>query len=154
MYDTYLTKALAGLVNSTQALEAYQKTSIKDIKNTAAYHIQQSLEYIIKYLIYNSSGYNKGKKEEAITQIYSHNLDLLIVQYCDAYQIIVPQKIRDKAALYTSWEAESRYSLGFSVRIDAIRTAIKYTSDWLIEIAPKYKKKIAEINKRLQIKIN
>ena len=153
MYDVYLTKALVGVVNATQALEAYQKTHIKDIKNTAAYNVQQSLEYILKYLIYNCAAYNKGKTEEQISQIYSHNLNLLILQYCDSYNISVPKEIRNKAILYTSWEAESRYSLGFSVRADAIQNAIKYACNWLVEIAPKYQKKINEISKRLQIKI-
>jgi len=153
MYDAYLTKALTGLINATQALEAYQKTNIKDIKNTAAYNVQQSLEYILKYLIYNCDIYNKGNSEESVPQIYSHNLNLLILQHCDTYGIIVPKEIRDKAILYTSWEAESRYSLGFSVRADVIKTAIKQTSNWLVSVVPKYKKKITEINKRLQINI-
>lgn len=129
MYDTYLTKALAGLVNATQALEAYHKTNIKDIKNAAAYHVQQSIEYILKYLIYNCDAYNNGKAEQDVRQIYSHNLNLLILQHCDTYGIPVPLEIRNKAILYTSWEAESRYSLGFSVRANVIRTAINNTSE-------------------------
>lgn len=153
MYDAYLTKALTGLINATQALEAYHKTNIKDIKNTAAYNVQQSLEYILKYLIYNCPVYNNGKNEENIPQIYSHNLNLLILQHCDTYGIKVPHTIRNKSILYTSWEAESRYSLGFSVRADVIQTAIKNTSNWLVEVAPKYRKKIDEINKRLQIEL-
>ena len=44
--------------------------------------------------------------------------------------------------------------IGFSVRADVVQTAIKNTSTWLVDIAPKYKKKIDEINKRLQININ
>ena len=153
MYEVYLSKSLAGLVNATQALEAYQKTHIKDIKNTAAYNVQQALEYILKYLIYNCEAYNKGKTEENIPQIYSHNLNLLILQHCDFYEIPVPKEIRNKAILYTSWEAESRYSLGFSVRADAIQSAIKHTCRWLVTIAPKYQKKIDEISRRLQITI-
>lgn len=153
MYDVYLTKALTGLINATQALEAYHKTNIKDIKNTAAYNVQQALEYILKYLIYNCENYNKGNSEDKIPQIYSHNLNLLILQHCDTYGIKVPHEIRNKAILYTSWEAESRYALGFSVRADVIQSAIKNTSNWLVAVAPKYKKKIAEINKRLKIEI-
>lgn len=154
MYEIYLTKALAGLVNATQALEAYQKINIKDLKNTAAYHVQQSIEYILKYLIYNCDVYNHGKTEDTVSQIYSHNLNLLILQHCDTYGIAVPQEIRDKAILYASWEAESRYSLGFSVRADMVRAAISNTSRWLVSIAPKYQRKISNINKRLNIKID
>ncbi len=153
MYETYLTKSLAGLVNATQALEAYEKTKIKDLKNSAAYNVQQAIEYLLKYLIYNNPMYNKNRTEEATPQVYSHNLNLLILQYCDTYSIPVPRAIRDKAILYTSWEAESRYSLGFSVRTDAIKSAVTHTSKWLVTIAPKYQKKINEINKRLNIKI-
>ncbi|MBP3593506.1 MAG: hypothetical protein J6J44_03180 [Lachnospiraceae bacterium] len=153
MYETYLTKSLTGLVNATQALEAYEKTNIKDLKNSAAYNVQQAIEYLLKYLIYNHSGYTQESSEEKITQIYSHNLNLLILQHCDTLGIPVPFAIRDKAILYTSWEAESRYSLGFSVRADAIKNAIRNTSSWLVEIAPKYQKKIKQINKRLNIQL-
>lgn len=153
MYEVYLSKSLAGLVSATQAIESYRKTNIKDIKNTAAYHVQQSLEYITKYLIYNCNAYNNGRTEKEVPQIYSHNLNTLILQYCDTYNIEVPVEIREKAILYTSWEAESRYSLGFSVRIDTIQIAIGNTSRWLISIEPKYQKKISEINKRLNLSI-
>ena len=84
MYEYYLTNALVGIINSKQALKNYQITKLKSLKNTSAYHIQQTFEYLIKYLIYNNSNYNKGIiNETSIKQIFSHNLDLLIKNFCD-----------------------------------------------------------------------
>ena len=36
MYEDYLTKALAGIIVVKQAVDNYELTKIKDIKNTAA----------------------------------------------------------------------------------------------------------------------
>lgn len=36
MYEDYLTKALAGIIVAKQAVDNYELTKIKDIKNTAA----------------------------------------------------------------------------------------------------------------------
>lgn len=50
----------------------------------------------------------------------------------DSIIIPVPVSIPDKAILYTSWEAESKYSLGFSVREDAIKMLLEALQDgWL-----------------------
>lgn len=80
MYEDYLTRSLVGIINAKQALKNYESTHIKDLKNTAAYNVQQSLEYMIKYQIYNCPSYNEGKEE--VKQIFSHDLDMLIKGYC------------------------------------------------------------------------
>ena len=73
MYEYYLTNALVGIINSKQALKNYQITKLKSLKNTSAYHIQQTFEYLIKYLIYNNTNYNNGiNNETSVKQIFSH----------------------------------------------------------------------------------
>ncbi len=152
MFEHYLTNSMVGIINSKQALKNYQLTKIKSLKNTSAYHIQQSYEYIIKYLIYNNANYNKGiNKETSIKQIFSHNLDLLIKNFCIPNGIAVPYKLVKNAKLYTSWEAESRYRIGFSVRLDSLKKAIKTAEDWLLLIKPTYKQKLVSVNKRLKL---
>ncbi len=147
MYEDYLTKALVGIINAKQALNNFEQTKIKDLKNTAAYNVQQAIEYLLKYCIYNCDNYHKGNTP--FKQLYTHNLALMIREYCVPYEIYVPKMICKNAQLYTSWEAESRYSLGFSVRLDSLQKAIDYTEGWLIELNPHYKKKINLVNKRL-----
>lgn len=67
------------------------------------------------------------------------------------YGINVPKKIVKNAKMYTSWEAESRYSLHYSVRVDSINTALRETQQWLIQIKPAYKAKIAGVDKKLNL---
>ena len=51
-----LTKGLikADLITAKQAIDYYEEKRIKDIKNIAAYHLQQATEKLIKYQIYSS----------------------------------------------------------------------------------------------------
>jgi hypothetical protein len=61
----------------------------------------------------------------------------------------VPEKIMKNADKYSSWEAESRYSLGHSVRTDVIISALNEVEQWLIQTKPMYKAKLASVNKKL-----
>ena len=149
MYEEYLTKSLAAVIASRQALDNYEKTKIKDIKNTASYNAQQAIEYILKYCIYNNSKYNGDSKD--IQQIHTHDLDRLIRIYCIPYGIYVPKKIIKNAEVYSKWEAESRYSLSYSVRTDSILAALAETEVWLVKLKPSYKAKIADVKKKLGI---
>lgn len=107
---------------------------------------------MIKYLIYNCKNYNKGiKTETSIKQIFSHNLDLLIKNFCIPNNIKIPSKLLSNAKLYTSWEAESRYRIGFSVRIDSLNKAVKTAEKWLLEIKPSFQLKLSSVNKRLKL---
>lgn len=148
VYSEYLSKALSCVLIARQALSNYKLIKIKDMKNKAAYNVQQAIEYILKYEIYNSSDYED--KEENIVQIYTHDIEKLIKKYCNPYGIYVPQKIISNSKLYTSWEAESRYSLSCSVRIDSIATALDEIEKWLIKIKPRYKSNI----NRAKLKLN
>lgn len=149
MYEDYLSKALSNIIMAKQAVKAFLVTNNKDMKNGASYHAQQAIELIIKYEIYNNINYNKGSSN--FPQIITHDLDRLIRMYCIPYGIVVPKKIVKNAKMYTTWEAESRYSLHHSVRLDSINTALSEAQQWLIQIKPAYKAKIASVNKKLKL---
>ena len=149
MYKDYLSKALSNIIMSKQALNAFLVTKNKDMKNGASYHAQQALEFIIKYEIYNNVNYNKGS--DKFPQIITHDLDRLIKTYCITNGIYVPKKIVKNAKMYTTWEAESRYSLHYSVRLDSICAALNEAQQWLIQIKPVYKAKIADVNRKLKL---
>ncbi len=123
-----LTKGLikADIIAAGQAIDYYDKTGNKSIKNIAAYHIQQATEKLIKYQIYRS--------EVAISnsQMYTHNIERLIV-YGEALGIdlIIPDYIMRNTLKITEWEAGSRYDIGFSVRIDVLKKAYKDIVDWV-----------------------
>ena len=38
MYEDYLTKALVGIINAKQALNNFEQTNIKDLKNIKQFH--------------------------------------------------------------------------------------------------------------------
>lgn len=151
MYEYYLTNALVGIINAKQALKNYNLTKIRNLKNTSAYNIQQAFEYLLKYLIYNNKTYNCNKVEADIKQIYSHNLDLLIKNYCVPNNIKVSKELVLNAKLYTAWEAESRYRIGFSVRTNSLVKAIRIAEALLLQIKPIYKVKLSSVNKRLDL---
>ena len=95
MYEDYLQKALSNIITSRGALCEYgghANTKLgKNLKNIAAYNVQQAVEHIMKYLIYNNVGYNKGN--ENIKQIMTHDLDRLTTVYCIPLGISVPKSI-------------------------------------------------------------
>ena len=69
-----LTKGLikADIIAARQAINYYEEYKIRDIKNIAAYHLQQATEKLIKYQIYEKCG------DIDESQIYTHNIDKLI----------------------------------------------------------------------------
>ena len=148
-YADYLGKSLQNIIMARQALDAYNKTNIKDLKNGAAYHTQQAIELIIKYQIYNNTNYNNNGTNT--NQILIHDINKLIKKYCKPYNIKVPEKIVRNAKMYSTWEAESRYSLKFSVRIDYICSALDTAENWLIQIKPIYRAKIVDVKRKLNI---
>ena len=64
-----LTKGLikADIITAKQAIQYYQAHNVKDIKNVAAYHIQQAVEKMIKYQIYKSGEVSSSELREAKT---------------------------------------------------------------------------------------
>lgn len=126
-----LTKGLikADIIAARQAIEYYESSGIKSIKNIAAYHLQQAVEKLIKYQIY-SSGVNIN-----YSQMYTHNIERLII-YGDSLNIsiLVPEYIREKSLRITDWEAGSRYDVGFSIRVDILKKTYDVVKKWISKV--------------------
>ena len=126
-----LTKGLikADIIAAKQAIEYYEQTNIKDIKNIAAYHLQQAAEKLVKYQIYRAMQTIENRR------MYTHDLSKLL-NYAEAEGItlFVPEYIRDRVNSITEWEAGSRYDIGFSIRIDTLKKCYKAIEEWEKEV--------------------
>ena len=82
----------ADLVTAGQAIEYFEATSNKNIKNIAAYHLQQATEKLIKYQIYRATANPNN------TKLYTHNIEKLIV-YADSLDtgIDIPVYVRKRS---------------------------------------------------------
>lgn len=115
----------ADMVAARQAIKYFEDNNIRDIKNIAAYHLQQAAEKMIKIQIYTKcTSYDNHK-------LYTHNIEKLIA-YADslAIGVVVPKYIRDNSLIITDWEAGSRYDVGFSIRIDTLKKTSKEIEQW------------------------
>lgn len=95
----------------------------KALRLQAAYHMQQAIEKTIKL-----------KAEIAGLNLWGHDIDVLIKKCDDAgVNIGVPKIIREKADMYTHWEAECRYYPIKVVRKDSIKKVYDIVMKWLEE---------------------
>lgn len=102
------------------ALTHYESEE-KAIRLQAAYHAQQAIEKTIKL-----------KAEICGVNLWGHDIDGLIKKCDDAgLKIDIPSIIREKADMYTHWEAECRYYPIKVVRKDSIKKAINTVREWL-----------------------
>ena len=124
-----LTKGIikADIITAKQALAYFDEKHIKDMKNIAAYHLQQAAEKLIKYQIYKQTSKTNDRK------MYTHDL-IKLMDYADSEGIVleIPDYIRDHANRITEWEAESRYDLRFSIRADTLKKTYNVIEDWFI----------------------
>ena len=121
--------ARADIRTSRSALEAVRagEGNEKATKGVAAYHAQQAIEKILKAKIYRVNPGISPRK------MYTHKIyDLCTI--AEDNGIKVPREIRDKAYMYSDWEAAGRYDLHFSVRMDSIEKALCLAENWLREI--------------------
>ena len=119
----------ADIIAAKQAIEYFDSNHNRDIKNIAAYHLQQAAEKLIKIHIYNKCNQVNN------AQMYTHQIEKLIL-YADSLGInpIIPQYIRENSLIITAWEAGSRYDIGFSIRIDTLKKCYDVISEWLKKI--------------------
>ncbi len=94
----------ADIIAAKQAVDYYDKCKIKDIKNIAAYHLQQAAE---KLIIYAQS-------------------------FC--FKFILPEYIDANSLVLTSWEAGSRYDINFKIRIDTLKKTLNVIDEWYNEL--------------------
>lgn len=121
--------AKADIIAAEQAIAYYEDRGIKDIKNIAAYHIQQATEKLIKLQIYNSEKSINNKS------MYTHNIESLIV-YAESLgiNVIIPKYFKDNSLIITDWEAGIRYDIGFSIRIDTLQKAVTELNNWITQL--------------------
>ena len=115
----------ADIIAARQAIAYFDEKQLRDIKNVAAYHLQQAAEKLIKLQIYTHCG-NAGNR-----QLYTHNSEHLIA-YADSldFGVIIPEFIREQSLQITEWEVGSRYDIRFSVRIDMLRKILAVMTEW------------------------
>lgn len=99
----------------------------KGMRGIAAYHAQQALEKLIKYLIYDTGKYVDNR------QIYTHDIDHLCT-LAASLELTIPKEIQSNASMYSSWEASGRYDLHFVARKDSINKALHLAENFLMEI--------------------
>ena len=71
----------ADIIASKQAIEYYKEHNIKDIKNIAAYHLEQAAEKLIKFQIYELAD------EVNSARIYTHDIGKLLA-YADSLEYL------------------------------------------------------------------
>ncbi|MBO5522230.1 MAG: HEPN domain-containing protein [Roseburia sp.] len=118
---TLLSIAKADLKTAKRCVDSQDKYE----KHIAAYHTQQAVEKIVKYLA-AQQGLN----------LWGHNIAKLISQ-CRGRGIKIPSEIERNADVYTMWETVSRYYPTQRIRRDSIQKAIHYTEMWIEEIEHK-----------------
>lgn len=93
----------------------------KLVKLHAAYCTQQAIEKTLKYVI--SLHTDDGSHP------WGHDISKLVLQ-CKQLKINVPEYIIDKAAVFSSWEADTRYEASIIVRKDVIKKAMGIVKEW------------------------
>lgn len=92
----------ADILMAKQGIEIYENNNVREVKNMAAYHLQQAAEKLIKIQIYRSNvAYDNS-------QVYIHNLTKLI-NYAKGLNIglVIPKEIVQEDLAISEWEAGS-----------------------------------------------
>lgn len=83
--------------------------------NIAGYHLQQSLEFVIKYIL----------EQNGVEYVKTHDIDQLIMlgkeNDVDMY---LTEYVEDHSEMFSQWEAKSRYILGYRIELKKIDRAI------------------------------
>lgn len=131
--DIPLIMALGDIHIAAKAIEMCDDATIglqKRYKAQAAYHLQQAAEKLIKAQIYQLVSVPVNDH-----RMYTHNLANL-VSYAGTVGVALhlPEYVRKHLHEITSWEAESRYDLHFSVRIDTLKRCQEELQQWYSEL--------------------
>ena len=109
------------------------RNSIKDeneeMINLVGYHLQQAVELSIKYTLeMNGVSYPNTHRIEDLIRISKLNcVDLHINEY-----------IKEHDALLSSWEANTRYIIGYLIELERVDRAIKEIEEYLITLLKVY----------------
>ena len=126
-----LTKGLikADMIAAKQAIEYFEENNNRNIKNVAAYHLQQEAEKLVKIQVYDSGVKYDNKS------MYKHDIKALIL-YAESLNIpfVVPDYIRKNSDIISDWEAGSRYDVAFSIRIDTLKKMQDILDEWYEQV--------------------
>lgn len=115
----------ADIIMARQGIELYKNNEIKEVKNQAAYHLQQAAEKMIKIQIYKSGVPYENKS------LYVHNLKVLI-HYAERldFGVYIPDYFKKNALIISDWEASSRYDIHFSIKITSLEKCYNEIVKW------------------------
>lgn len=101
----------------------------EEMINLVAYHLQQSVELSLKYTLeMNGVSYpNVHRIEDLIRLAKNNNINLHINEY-----------IKEHDALLSSWEANTRYIIGYLVELEKIDKAIEELEKYLKDLILQY----------------
>ena len=104
-------------------------TNDEYLYDIAAYHAQQAVEKILKYILHNKYGL-----DDTTRQFKTHNIStlLIMVNAHEADFISKHQKLVDLSDEITSWEASTRYGENLVAAKDTIIDVLDYCDHVLI----------------------
>lgn len=111
--ETLLTVAKEDLVTAAETVNSKNK----NIKHFSAFYTEQAIEKTLKYLLYLSTS----------NMISGYDIQLMVKQATDL-NIWVPNEIKNRAGMLTSWYNAT--SKNMIIRRDIISKLIKTTLDW------------------------
>lgn len=126
---TLFDKALTNF-DCAKIIRASIKLEDEEMLNLVGYHLQQALELSLKYTLeMNGVEYPNTHRIEDLLRIgKNNNVELYLNDY-----------IIEHDTLFTSWEANSRYIIGFLIEIDKIDKAIPEIEEYLKNLIDVYK---------------
>ena len=98
-------------------------TNDERMTDLAAYHTQQAIEKILKYVLHDGMEMDNTAKE-----FKTHNLFFLIDWIERKSSFTVPDSLKEIADEITDWEANSRYGESSVAEKDRIQSAIDISS--------------------------
>lgn len=119
--ETLLDKAIQNL-NCAKILYSSELTLDEAYLNYVGYHLQQAVELSIKYMLeMNGIEYSKTHDIEQLIQLAKINdVKLYVTDYID-----------DKAEMFSSWEAKTRYIMNYKLEKRKVSTAIIETEKYI-----------------------
>lgn len=94
-------------------------TNDERMTDLAAYHAQQAIEKLLKYVLHDGMGMDNTARE-----FKTHNLFFLIDWIERKSSFTVPDSLKEMADEITDWEANSRYGESSIAEKDRIQSAI------------------------------
>lgn len=89
--------------------------------NAAAYHLQQSVELALKYLL----------EMYGVEYPKTHDVDQLIrLAVENGVELHLPEYIEEHAEMFSQWESKTRYIIGYLVEEKKIVKAIQAIDEW------------------------